>query len=100
MLQLIQIGVQMLRGQLVICPHNGTLKQAPDALYAVSVNVSAHPFLCRMIDRFMASISVSYSSVIPILVRIDRFARWVSRFGYKLPELKAIAVRNDLQSDF
>ena|SRR5436190_3443806 len=67
----------MFRRQLVIRPDDGTLKQAPHALYAVSVNVSAYPFLCRIIDCFMAGIGVCYSPVVPILIRVNRLARRV-----------------------
>ena len=90
----------MFSGQLVVRPHNGTFKQAPYAFYAVGVNVSAYPFFCRMIDRFMAGVGISYSPVVPILIRINRLARRVSRFRNKFTKLKSIAVRNDFQSDF
>lgn len=42
MLKLIQISVQMLRRQLVICADHGAFKQAPDALYGVCVNIAAY----------------------------------------------------------
>jgi hypothetical protein len=53
MLQLIQIGVQMLHAQLVIRPHHAALKQTPDVLNGICVNIAANPLflsclvLCR-----------------------------------------------------
>src|SRR5262249_49295431 len=99
MFQFIQIGVQVLRGKLVIRPDDRALKQAPHALYAVGVNITAHPFVLGVVDRFVTRVRVFYPSVVPILICVDRLAFWVSRFFHKLSELKSIAVRNDLQSN-
>ena len=95
MFQFIQIGVQVLRGKLVIRPDDRALKQAPHALYAVGVNITAHPFVLGVVDRFVTRVRVFYPSVVPILICVDRLAFWVSRFFHKLSELKSIAVRND-----
>ena len=43
MFQFVQIGVQMLDAQFMIRPDHRTLKQAPNALYAVGVNIRVYP---------------------------------------------------------
>lgn len=50
MLKLIQIRVQMLNAQLVIRSHNAALKQAPDVLNVVRVNVAPNPLILRVIS--------------------------------------------------
>src|SRR6516225_2392511 len=100
MLQFIQVGIQMLRREFVIRPYNGAFKQAPHALYAVSVNVSAYPLVLRVLNRFMARVGIVYTLVVNVFVRVDRFTRGVGRFCYKLSKLKTIAVGNDFQADF
>ena len=58
-LQFIQVGVQVFCGYFVVSPDDRTLQKAPHALYCVSVNLSIHPFLDRVIDglvnRFLVS---------------------------------------------
>ena len=99
MLQFVRISVQMLRRKFVIRPHDRTLKQTPYALYAVGVNVPAHPFLFRMVHGFMTCIRVLYAFVVNVVICVDCFARGVGILFNKLSELKPLAVRDNFQSD-
>ena len=61
----------MLRADLVERAHDGSLKQAPDALDAVGVNVSDDPLLRRVIDRPVDRVVVFDSDVGAELVGVD-----------------------------
>lgn len=99
MLKLIQIGVQMLHRKLVVGADHATLKQAPNAFNGVGVNVTAHPFLFAMVDRFMARVGVAKVAVRDIIIRVDRFG---FRCGVLLNEFakkKTVWRFNDLQTN-
>ena len=57
MLQLIQVGVQMLHANMVVGADDRAFKQAPDALNAVRVNVATHPLFRAVIDALVASVA-------------------------------------------
>ena len=69
MFKLVQISVQMLGADLVVCADNGTLKQAPNALNAVCVDVPANPFFRAMVDALMARVFVGNAVVSRPFVR-------------------------------
>jgi hypothetical protein len=70
--ELVQIGVQVLDGELVVRTDYGAVKQAPDAFGGVRVNLATYPFLSRVVDPLMDGVLVTYASVGAVSVRVDR----------------------------
>ena len=62
-LKLVQVGVQVLHGDFVVCANDRPFKEAPDVLNGVRVNVIAHPFLYRVVDCLVRSVLVSDAPV-------------------------------------
>jgi hypothetical protein len=95
--KLIQIGVQMLHAHLMIRPDNRPLQEAPDALYAVCVNVPANPFLRAVANALMARVRIGNAKVCRKLVRVDRLRVRGGVVQNELVEIGLRGVRDDLQ---
>ena len=48
----------MLHRDLMIGANDGSLKQRPDIFHRVRVNIAAHPFLSRVIDRLVSRVGI------------------------------------------
>ena len=90
MLQFIQISVQMFHRQSMIRPDHRALKQAPNILDRVGVNIAANPLLFRMINKLVARVRVAYAAITDKIIGVDRFGLVVHVFCQKLFHLKAI----------
>ena len=69
--QFLKVSVQVLGAHLVEGSDDGPLKQAPDALDAVGMNVTHNPLLRRMANGLMASVVIGNAQVRLQFVGID-----------------------------
>ena len=74
-LELLEVAVHVLGAHLVERADDRPLEQAPDAFYAVRVNVSGDPLFLGMSNSLMARVVVRDSHVRPKLIGVDRFGR-------------------------
>lgn len=97
--QLVQIGVQMLHAHAMKRADDTAFQQAPNALNAVRVNLSAHPLLFPVVHRLMHRVRVANARVGRKLVRVDglRIGRGV--VCDELVENRLTRVMNDLQAN-
>ena len=71
--KLLQVSSQMLTGNLVERPNDGTLEQGPYAFYKVGVNVTVNPFLYRVIEGFMTGVMVFNPQIAFQFIGVDSF---------------------------
>jgi len=70
-LKLIEVGVKVLRGDLMERPDNRAVEKAPDVLDGVGVELAPDPFFLAVIDRFMLRVAVPDALVGGPLIRHD-----------------------------
>ena len=68
-----QVGIQVLRADLMPCADDRALQEAPDALYGVRVDLAYHPLLFGVLDRRMARVRVRDTEVGFQFIRVDGF---------------------------
>src|SRR5437867_2335689 len=70
-LKFIEVSIQMLGADLMIRTDHRSLEQAPNALDAVGVNVSADPLFFVVIDSFVLRVGIPDATVGPPLIGDD-----------------------------
>ena len=98
--EFLYVLVHVFGTHLVECPDNGTLKEAPHAFYAVSVDIPDNPFLFGMINCFVACIVVGNADIGFKLVRVDGFRLVLYSSSDKAMDGFLFDVRDFLNSDF
>jgi hypothetical protein len=72
-LQLIKVGVKVLRANLMVATDDGALQEAPDVLKRVRVNVAPNVFSFAVLDRFVLGVLIGDTLVSFPFVGIDGF---------------------------
>src|ERR1022692_3983243 len=74
----------MLGADLMIGTNDRPLKQRPDALYGVRVNIAAYPFFGAMVDRFVRRIRVRDAAIAGMIVGHEPLGGWFRGFRDEL----------------
>src|SRR6266487_4515363 len=89
----------MLYTYLMIRTNDRTLKQAPNALDAVSMNISNNPLFSGVIKPLVLSVGIFNSPIGGHFVGIDRFRVRCRVVVNKLVQRCFVSVRNNLQAN-
>ena len=72
-LQFFDIAIHMLDAHFMERAYERTLKQAPDTLNAVRMNIAHNPFIFGMPHSLMACVVIGDTDIRPHFIRIDGF---------------------------
>src|ERR1043166_323468 len=97
MLQLIQIGIQMLHTDLVVSTNNRAFKKAPDAFDAVGVNIAANPLFRAVADALMPRVFISDAKVSGKFIGVDGFGLRIGVISNELVKRSPVSMTNNLQ---
>jgi hypothetical protein len=77
----------MLHAHFMICTDDRPLKKAPNAFYAVRVDVAMNPFLFGVVDRAVFGVLVLDAAIAGVLFSVDVLRVRGRRLGDELMEL-------------
>src|SRR6266481_7442818 len=84
---------------LVIRTDNRSLQETPDAFNAISVNIANNPFVSRVINPFVLSVSILDSPISRHFVGVNCFRIRFRIVMNKLVQRCLVSVRNNLQAN-
>src|SRR3954451_5160518 len=77
----VQVRRKVLDAELVVRADHAPVKEAPNALNRVRMNLAAHPLIAREVDVLMARVVVSDTAIGAMGVRVDRFGVVMHHIG-------------------
>lgn len=89
-LEFLKVAVKMLCAHLMVRADNRPFEERPDTLDAVSVNVSAHPLFCAVVDAVMFGVGICDPDVTGVVVGVD--FRCVGLSGFRDKTMKDFLV--------
>lgn len=89
----------MLHADVVIRADDRPLEQAPDALDAVRMNVSAHPFLYAVIDALVLRVLIGNTEIGGKLIGVDGFRVGSGVFGNEFVKHFLAGMLDDLKAN-
>ena len=99
-LQFLKVAVQVLDAHLVKGADDGTLEQAPHALYAVGVNIAHNPLLGNMAHCLMSRVVIRNPQVGLEVVGVYSLSLILDRAPDESVQGFPFDVRDPLDSDF
>lgn len=95
--QLFQVPCQMLAAYLVKSPHDGPLKEAPNALNAVDMHITYNPLFLTVVDGFVAGVMIGNAKVGRQFVGVYNFRLILDGAGDEVVQGSLAGVRDGLE---